>query len=57
METSKEELRGTFKLPEGQICMEKNCKEPATVDYNGFGHWVCAYHDRKLNEYFEEEYS
>lgn len=38
------------------ICKEKNCKEPATTDYNGHQHYVCAYHDKKLSDYFDEEY-
>ena len=37
-------------------CKEENCKEPAVVDYNGFGHWVCQYHYDKLSKYFDEEY-
>lgn len=37
-------------------CMEGNCKRPATIDYNGHGHMVCAEHDRSLNNYFDEEY-
>lgn len=38
------------------LCKEKNCNEKATTDYNGHGHYVCEYHDRKLNDYFDEEY-
>lgn len=38
------------------ICKERNCKEPATKDYNGHEHWVCDYHYDKLNDEFDEEY-
>lgn len=39
------------------ICMEKNCNEHATIDYNGHGYWVCDYHYNKLSDEFDEEYS
>ena len=38
-------------------CMEKHCTSFAVVDYNGHGHWVCKYHDDKLNKEFEDEYN
>ena len=37
-------------------CLEKNCSEKATKDYNGHKHYVCDYHYRRLNDYFDEEY-
>lgn len=37
-------------------CMEKNCSKFATTDYNGHKHYVCDYHDKKLNDEFDEEY-
>lgn len=42
---------------EVQKCMENNCKENATKDYNGHGHWVCERHYDKLSDYFDDEYS
>jgi len=53
---SNELKRWTFKLPKGQICMEKNCNELAAFDYNGMGYFVCPRHDEKLNNEFDEEY-
>ena len=38
------------------ICKEKNCKQKATNDYNGCKYYVCAYHYKKLNNEFDEEY-
>lgn len=38
------------------ICVEHNCKKFATADYNGHGHWVCDYHNEKLNRDFDEDY-
>ena len=37
-------------------CLEKNCKEKATKDYNQHGHYVCDYHYEKLNDEFDEDY-
>lgn len=37
-------------------CKERYCPNYATTDYNGHGHYVCEYHDDKLNREFEEEY-
>jgi hypothetical protein len=42
--------------PDLGICKEKNCNDTATADYNGHGHYVCDYHNNKLNDYFDEEY-
>ena len=38
------------------MCKEKNCNKFATKDYNGCGHFVCDYHDEKLNNEFDNEY-
>lgn len=38
------------------ICKEEGCQEKATTDYNGRKYYVCDYHDRKLNDEFEDEY-
>jgi hypothetical protein len=43
-------------VPDHGMCMEQNCKDKATIDYNGHGHWVCKYHYDKLSDYFDEEY-
>lgn len=43
-------------VPKAGLCKERNCKDDATIDYNGHGHWVCKYHYDKLSDYFEEEY-
>jgi len=37
-------------------CLEDNCEEKATKDYNGHKHYVCDYHYRKLNDEFDEDY-
>ena len=37
-------------------CLENNCKEKATKDYNGHEHYVCDYHYEKLNDEFDEDY-
>ena len=37
-------------------CLENNCEEKATKDYNGHKHYVCDYHYRKLNDEFDEDY-
>lgn len=42
------------KIPENQICME-NCKDKATTDYNGCGHFVCDFHNGRLIDYLNEE--
>ena len=34
-------------------CVEGNCKEMATKDYNGHGHWVCDRHYEKLSNDFD----
>jgi len=39
------------------VCCEGGCKEIATKDYNGHGHFVCSDHYDKLNDYFDENYS
>jgi hypothetical protein len=46
------------KEPEKDLgyCTERYCRELATKDYNGCGHYVCDYHFEKLNDYFDEEY-
>ena len=46
-----------MKIPKGQICMEEGCHDLATEDYNGHEHFVCSHHDRRLNDYFDEEYN
>ena len=38
------------------ICQNKSCKNPATADYNGKGHFVCVSCLESLNKYFDEEY-
>lgn len=38
------------------FCMEEGCIQPAAIDYNDHGHWVCMYHYDKLNDEFDEEY-
>lgn len=38
------------------ICVEKNCRDKATKDYNGFKYYVCDYHYKKLNDEFDEDY-
>lgn len=43
-------------VPDYGLCKEKNCTEKASKDYNGHKHYVCDYHYRKLNDYFDEEY-
>lgn len=43
-------------VPDHGMCKERNCKDKATIDYNGHGHWVCKYHYDKLSDYFDEEY-
>ncbi len=43
-------------VPDHGMCKERNCKDKATIDYNGHGHWVCRYHYDKLSDYFDEEY-
>lgn len=37
-------------------CKERNCTNEAVTDYNGKGHFVCFYHDKKLNDEFDEDY-
>lgn len=50
--------RGTnlAKAPDHGMCQAKNCKNKATIDYNGHGDWVCQYHYDKFSDYFDEEY-
>lgn len=43
-------------MEQNKKCVEKNCNDDAVRDYNGHGHWVCDYHDRKLTNEFEEDY-
>lgn len=37
-------------------CTDENCDLPSIGDYNGHGAFACAYHMKKWNEYFDEEY-
>ena len=32
------------------FCMERNCSERATIDYNGCYYWVCESHYKKLSK-------
>jgi hypothetical protein len=43
-------------LPEGTKCTAENCNELAIGDYNGYGDYACAYHMRKWDKEFENDY-
>lgn len=51
--TEKDQLK--VKEPEMGICLECK-KKPAVVDYNGHHYYVCESCNKKLNDYFDEEY-
>jgi len=52
----KKEIEKKDSIISVSICMEDNCMNPATKDYNGHGHFVCDRHYEKLNNEFDEEY-
>jgi hypothetical protein len=43
-------------IPEGTKCTAENCNEIAIGDYSGHGDYACAYHMKKWNREFEEDY-
>jgi hypothetical protein len=44
-------------IPSETKCTVKNCNELAIVDYNGCGDYVCAYHLKKLDKEFDDDYN